>query len=279
MFRAEGLTLAETVVGLFVVSCGLLASFQLLQVSMQYSTRIDHRINATRIAERHLAEVRAWARQRDGANRYHFETHPVWTARYNGGWAADPLDGNYRFRIRNQAYDVDSPCSSLESVYPDSRKKRMTQSFHKVQVEVSWGSTSAERVSLVSLVGAPARPIPAGDSAIQISFTTRFQTPPLNYRERVEVEATLEDQWGRSIPDVMFSHYVRSVAVGGGLAGNGILDSAVTPRTGKTSTFLHDYPGYGRNWFAADGQVMVMVVARYRGLQRRNFTPYITLNP
>jgi len=275
--RAWGLTLAETVIGLFVVTCGVLTCFQLLQLSMRYGTRVDQRVLATRIGERHLAEIRAWARQRTG-NVYHFETHPVWTARYNGSWGPDPLDGNFQVRIRNQVEVVDSPNSRLESAYPSSRKKRMTQSYHKVQVEVSWGLDAQSRISLVSLVGAPARPI-GNDSALHLVPTTRWDPPPLDYQERAEFEASLLDIWGNEIPDVMFSHYVRSVASPGNLAGNGIVDSAYSPRTGKKATLLHNYPGYGRNWFSADGEVRMQVVCRYRGLQRRNFSDYLTLNP
>ncbi|MFN8608414.1 MAG: hypothetical protein U0931_12830 [Vulcanimicrobiota bacterium] len=270
----RGLSLAETVVGLFVVTCGVLCSFQLLQVSTRYGTQVDMKVAATRIAERNLAEVRAWARARSG-NVYHFEDHPVWTARYNGGWAPDRVDPKFMVQIRNHVYQLDSPNSTLESTFPDDRRKHMTESFHKVQVDVSWGNDPNQRATLVSLVGAPARPI----GRLSETFTTRFQTSPLNYKERVEVEASLLDAFGNPIPDVMFSHYVRSVSRPGVLAGNGILDSTVSPRTGKRATLLHNYPGYGRNWFSAHGQVLLQVICRYRGLQRRALSGYVDLLP
>ncbi len=276
MFPAKqrGLTLAETVIGMFIVTCGVLCSFQLLQVSSRYGIQVDQRLKATRIAERYLAEVRAWARQQSGHN-YHFETHPQWTARYNGGWQADPIEPDFRVRVRNLVEPVYTPCSSLEAVYPDARAKLMKASFHKVQVEVSWGQGPASRISLVSLVGAPARPF--GELTETPNHT--YQDPPLNYKERVEVEATITDSWGNEIPDVMFNHYVRSISTPGNRAGNGILDSTVSPRTGKRATLLHNYPGYGRHWFNAHGQVQMQVLCRYRGVQRRALSGYMQLNP
>lgn len=274
--RDSGLTLAETVIGLFVVTCGVLCSFQLLQVSSRYGAQVEMKVAATRIAERNLAEVRAWARARTG-NVYHFDSStPKWTARYNdAGFAPDRVDPKFEVQIQNDLYVVDSPSTSLESTFPNDRRKRMTESFHKVQVDVRWGGALNQKVRLVSLVGAPARPI----GSLSEELTTRFPAPPLNYKDEVEVEATLRDGFGRPIPDVMFSHYVRSVAQPGVLAGNAILDSTLSPRTGKTAVMLHNYPGYGRNWFSASGQVKMMVICRYRGLQRRAFSPQMDLRP
>ncbi len=275
MSRAsDGLTLAETVIGLFIVTCGVLCSFQLLQLSSRYGVQVDQRVKAARIAERHLAEVRAWARKLDG-NSYHFEKHPAWTERYNGASFPDPVDPDFQVRIRNLVEPVYTPCSRLEAVYPADRAKRMEASFHKVQVEVTWGPGPASHISLVSLVGAPSRPF--GD--LSETPNHKYQDPPLNYLERVEVEATITDPWNKEIPDVMFSHYVRSLATPGNPAGNGILDSTVSPRTGKTATMIHNYPGYGRHWINAHGQVQLQVLCRYRGVQRRAFSGYMELKP
>jgi hypothetical protein len=213
------------------------------------------------LADKRLGELREWA-----LNPSNFDAG---TGFPNS--AKDPDFPGYTIATTVVPMDRYSPCSQMEA--PSGNPRKMSQSFKRVEVFVSWGATSSERIGLVSLQGAPSRdlasltiqggipnPVPPG-SPYPIAA-------PVN---PVVLRGEARDAGGNIIPDVFFQWVVRN-NVG-------------------VATIFPDHDDVGAkfyNWFAtpqrplggptAPGDCQIAVRARSRVLSP-DVTQTVTLAP
>lgn len=262
---ARGLSLAETVIAVFLLLCACMVVVALFHSSLRYSSRVLVHNAAARVAEKRLAMLRVLARQ----DFY----GPVW-ATYTGVPAPDPDEPEFRVAIRQNMDTLSSPCSSLENLQ-GGRARTLSSSFRRVTVTVSWlPTTTANQLSLTSLIGAPARSVNGCSLTVQ-ALDYRSPLPP---NDTITFRARLNDGSTNEIPDIMFAwHVVPGVGGSAVVSGNGIIDPnhGSTLRTGRSATFRNSYPHFDvPAWKAVPGAVTVEAVARYRGIQfERRQTP------
>ncbi|MCE7872762.1 hypothetical protein DYH09_20600 [bacterium CPR1] len=147
----RGLSLAETVMGLFILSSVMLVMITLFHSSLRYQGRVELRSRALLAASDKMAEVRGWAR-----NPANFDS--TWVP-YNGTTSV-PTDAP-RITVR---VDVDpngrsllSPCFELESPY-GPLARALPRAVVPVRVSATWGPGPTERVVLFSYI---AQPVPS----------------------------------------------------------------------------------------------------------------------
>lgn len=242
---------------MLLLFAGFLIIFRLFQVSLQYNSLAQKRLNASRIAAKTMEEVRAWAR--DPAN---YDNN--WDSTYPGTPYNDIDDSNYRVTVLQENHQALSPCTSLEQRWVASGKeRRLKRSFRKVTVAVAWSPDPTDRISITSLVGDPPRELTSSSNPLEISYPDGMKD--LAPEETQTLRAALRDVDGNEIPDVCFEWYVIPANLGFAQGGNGIIDHDVpeTKRTGRRVVFRNIYPHPG-GWIPINGRVRMRAVSFYR---------------
>jgi len=257
--RARALSLVETVISVFLLLCACLVVVALFHSSLRYSSRIIVQSAAARVAEEKLAEVRSFARQlgRD------FTSTTLWNNQYPG---TATLQESFQVLVQHASFTVYSPCSKLEEQYSgDGDTRRLTNSFRKVTITVSWlPNLPGNQVAVTSLVGAP--PL-TGVGPVTVDSDDLVGN--LDFNKTITFTARLSDGSADVVPDVMFAWAVLPGAGAGTGQGNGIIDPnhPDTRRSGQRATFRNNYPLYSDPWGASvKGRVSVMATCRYRGI-------------
>lgn len=255
---ASALSLAETVIAVFLLLCACMVVVALFHSSLRYSSRVLVHNAAARVAEKQLGMLRVLARK----DFY----GPVWGS-FTGVPAPDPDEPDFQVAIRQSMDTLKSPCSSLEDMQ-GGRARTLSSSYRRVTVTVSWQPVNpANQLSLTSLLGAPARSVNGCTLSVQ-ALDFRSPLPP---NDTITFRARLTDGSSNEIPDMMFAwHVVPGVGGSATVSGNGIIDPnhAATLRSGETATFRNTYPHFDvPAWKAVPGAVTVEAVTRYRGIQ------------
>lgn len=301
MRRRWGLTLAEAVVAVFLLTAGFAVVTQLFHRALRYSTIITTRQQAVAIANRRLEDIRAWSR----ANH-----HPAGTLAMTewGPFAAtpvqDPYDGLFTIATEFTQPEFYSPCSRFEGVVGAAGERlRFTSQRTQVTVTVSWSGGSVQLTTLVTsptgslswrgpllawaaywMLAAP--PSPAGSSPLDplpdaspavysLNVAPVSPTPggavTLSHDQTAHYDATLLATVGgvaRPIPC-----QVRWSVLG---PGSGTLKVL---RGGNKVDFTHRVVLNGLIVYADNLDTQLEACAVYRGRIFRARTPMLTLSP
>jgi len=77
--KTPGVTLAETVISLFILVSTFAVMAALLHSGMRWQGRIEQRTLSAQLAKKRLAELRAWARTHNSGNNYNYDAaNPDW---------------------------------------------------------------------------------------------------------------------------------------------------------------------------------------------------------
>ncbi len=261
--RVRGLSLAETVIGLFLLTFGMLVAIRLFDAGLQHQATIERRALATKLAEKSMARVRAWARisipPNTASSSYNFD-QASWAPAVP---ASDPDYPGFSVAVKTSNLTLYSPCSEFEAPYTATGEAReMTRSARSVKISVTDPTNPRFSVDLVSWVTDPARHLDhvtmtpvAGTIPAEFEPAGSLTSPAPN--SWIEFKATGHFSDGSEVPDLMFDWY--TVPMGG----NG---TVIPARDGRTAKFINavamsktDPP------ISTAGQVAFVVHGQYRG--------------
>ncbi|MCA9792933.1 MAG: hypothetical protein KC910_14095 [Candidatus Eremiobacteraeota bacterium] len=254
----RGLSLAETIVALFLLVAAMLVMINLFHSALRYRAMVVQQMQATALARKVMAEVRDWAR--DPVN---FDSN--WSP-YRGVTLTDPDYPGLSAEV-----DCDelgralySPSTQLETL-EGARARVLTRSLVPVRVQVNFGRD--REVTLFSYVGE--RPRPLGANPVVVT-RTGGSPDPVPRDGTVDFGAQLLDSGGQPVADVTFDWAVKPVS------GNAMLDRQPVSRDFRSMVLVHRMvindlvtppeEGY------ASGTIEVQARARYHGQEVTNAT-------
>ena len=278
-----GLTLVETIIGIFILTFAFMIIVQCFHMGMTQQVRTEKRLLAAQLARKKLAELRAWARQPQVGSIYNYDSaYALWAAQVGSSDAAYP-GFNTTCSVVNQT--LYSPCTSMEAPYVALGTARsMTDSMKKVKLTVGDPGDPGFLFSLVTLVGDPTRNL-AATNAVRMTMITpvpaflapsgpSLGAPAVGSFIDMRGEALYPD--GRVVPDIFFDWYV--VPLGG--------SGTVFPsRDGHTCRFVNGV-NTGASVLTTEGNSVVALHGQYRGQGEAPQVydilipnPYITISP
>lgn len=202
MKRRRGMSLAETIVSLFILVGAFLTVIGLFHSGLRYSREAFSQQTAVLVAENKLEEIRDWAAT-SSASTYNFDD---WAA-YLGPAAADPNYPDYLVKVEAVDYAVDSPNSGFGAAYNTlSNPRRLATSVRKVRVTVTW-KRGLKSLSLVTFVGDPER-LPRAANPVVLSPTGALPGS-LARDASQQYNVYAYDATGRPIRDLMFSWAIK----------------------------------------------------------------------
>ena len=255
--RRRGSFLAETMVALFLLVGAIVLVTQLLNRSLSYGRRSEQRLQALMVADRTIAQIRAW-----GQTPANFRSS--W-APWNGQIITDPLQPSYQVQITCDptGRPLLSPCTGLEGGF-GAMAKVLNRSIVPVRVQVAWGSGASDNVVLFSYVGAPRYGLAATPT---VSVTQIAGSLPLAESATAQYQAQLADSTGTTLSDVTFQWEVIP------LTGEATLLTGTDPRSGRTATVQSSYRlSTGISGFVP-GNIGIRSLARYCGQNVSNDGP------
>ncbi len=275
----RGQSLIETLISCFLLVSITLAVVTLLGTAMRGHLHAERITTASRVAEKTLARLQAWAR--DPVN---FRSGPAAYRAFSGD---DPDEPGFHVDVDQAPLLVFSPCRSLEAPYvPLGTARDLAASVVSLRIEVSWGSGPRDRVQLWSELAEPPRPlalapvvsaeghlwIPPGLGAHPLQITRVGGPPdPVPADAVIDFQARLVDASGNAIPDVMFEWYVQPVS------GNATLVDGSRTRRAQSVQNRYNFNPFTSTWGHAPGIIRVRARARYQGLDIVQETPDIVL--
>lgn len=261
----RAVTLAETVISLFILVAAFVVISALLHSGMRWQGRIEQRTLAAQLAKKRLAELRAWARTHIAGNNYNYDGG-------QGDWegALPTTDPDYPgLQVTIKVFDrtLFSPNSTIEAPWEAiGIARKMTRSAKTVKVTVADPADSGSPVTLVSLICDPTRDL--GDLVLDYVEPAAplppsgnvFSPDPGSWVD-LSVRAVAPD--GTPIHDLFFDWYTVP------LGGNG---TTLPSRDGRTCRMINGVrTGWPPGVFGAlgttntSGQVVVAVHGQYRG--------------
>ena len=177
MTPRRGLTLAESVITIFILVTGFLLMTRLFHAALQYQSLVESRLLAVLIAERQVEIIRNWSFQRHGPDG----TVPFidWSGCPGvPGPAPVPEYPSFTMNVTTSARPLPVPCSLFEGVYPPAERKIINESAREVLVNVTYGSGRSHvlwtLVSMPTLDPKPPAPFkadvnPSGAGSLSIS--------------------------------------------------------------------------------------------------------------
>jgi hypothetical protein len=263
MRKSSGLSLAETVVGLFLLTFGILVSTRLLDAGLQHQASVERLARATTLAEKSMAQVRTWARTSVPPNsvssKYNFD-ETDWSS---ATLAKDPDYSGFDVAVSVQDLTLFSPCSEFEEPFVSLGEAReMTSSAKAVKVIVTDTSNPRFNVELVSWVTDPTRHLDhvtmasvGGGPPTEFEPAVDIQNPVANSYVEFEAQGHYAD--GSVVPDLMFDWYTVP------LGGNG---TVVPSRDGRRARFINGIQmKAGDPAISTAGAAAFVVHGQYRG--------------
>ena len=243
----RGVGLLECVVGLFLLTAGILSLFQLFHVALQHQSKTEMQYRAAHAGECLLEEVAGWA-----SEPTNFAT--AWAVWHDQFFSRPEAPGLwFQVKVVRQATDIYTPASGLEKVY-GSEARKLSRSLVQVWVEAG---REPQRGKVLwrfhRRVSEPRRE--AG--AINLRFVKGASQ--ISRDQSATLEAELLDSVGQVIPDVTFYWELKPVTGNGLLKPNG--------RDGHQIEVTHHYIApipY------VDGQAILQVHCRYFGKEVSN---------
>lgn len=261
--RPRALSLAETVIGLFLLTFGILVSIRLFDAGLQHQATVERRALATKLAEKSMAKLRVWARTSVPPNTvsstYNFDS-TSWDA---GISSSDPDYPGFQVAVLSAPLTLYSPCSEFEEPYIATGNARaLTRSARSVKISVTDPTNPRFSVELVSWVSDPTRHLD------HVTMTSLSGPPPAFFEPAgnltspapgsfMEYKATGHYSDGSEVPDLMFDWYTVP------LGGNGTVFPA---RDGRTAKFVNGIKMTSTGPpITTAGQVAFVVHGQYRG--------------
>lgn len=251
---------------MFLMTAALLMVINLFHSGLRHGAQARMVVEANRLAENTLAEIRAWARE--PANFL-----SGWTP-YNGVVLSDPDWPAFRIRVDCEPTGIEvlSPSTALETAYsPDQR--RLSSSVVPVEVTVEWGAPGDPHrsVTVVTQVGEPLRQL--GPNPLQVT-RSGGASDPVPQEGLVSFQAQLVDSSGQPIQDISFEWYAVPVT------GN----ATVVPlgsRNRASSQLQHHYylNPITSTWSYEPGQVRARARAIYGGRELEQESLDVVLSP
>ncbi|MCA9795883.1 MAG: hypothetical protein KC910_28945, partial [Candidatus Eremiobacteraeota bacterium] len=143
----RGLSIAETVVAMFILVAAMLVLITLFHSGLRQTTRVKAQAVAANLARNKVEQLRGWANTSSGSG-FNFDD---WSP-YADVTVSDPDFPEYRLRIRAMNQRLYSPCSLFESEQSDP--VYANDVAEQVEVTVSWDD---QDLRLTTLVGSPRR--------------------------------------------------------------------------------------------------------------------------
>ena len=246
----RGLSLAEAVVGVFVLLSAFVVLSRLFITGLRYSTLVDNQQTAVFLAESQLEDIRGWSAQ----------THSPGGATPFSDWTGCPGSpgpvartgfGGYSIVVNSTVHELLTPCTQWESLYTNpAQRRRMQQSCRRVRVTVSWADRTFQLESLV------AAPMAAASTVVSVDVTPSGSSS-IPQDTQSAFSATAQGPSG-ALPDVMWVWYLYGVGDGtlqvdrdgaGARLGHYLLDAASPPAV----------TGYGT------GPCVMRAIGRVRG--------------
>lgn len=249
----RGLSLAETIVALFLLTAGVLVAVTAFQRSLVYQRDSTRLRQAGLLAQNYFAQL---ARYRDlypGSN---------WPA-YWSGYAPDRFrEEPFAVEVRCTVPEVLSPCASLEQPYA-GRARRLPDSAVQVEILLDWGGPQRQ----FRYVGLLAPPTPV----LQSVRLTRLGSGSLAQNGHAVWQAEALDGSGYAIPGACFRW---SVDTDGSThqPGMGTLNPTAD-RSGREMWVFHRIYRPDEVVAYAPGRVKVTAVCRLNGVERSAVAP------
>ncbi len=268
--RRRGLSLAETIMAIFLFVAGGLVCFELALSACRDGARVEEVTQATIVGENVLDGIRNWAYYPDN---------------YLTNWSIYddkdlPWEGGYQVHtyLAASGRNPVSPCSALEIGYP---QREITDSSRVVRVKISWrmGGPS-DTLNMVAVINEPPRNVrtvtpvvvtrlaPIVDPVV-VNTTTRFQ-------------AALFDTAGREIKGVTWDWRIIS-NWDTGTGGMGSLEEIPTQALRSQIDLLHHYyrgdPEAPSPPFKLPGSVVMRATCNYDGKDYALDSAPVTLGP
>lgn len=261
----RGVTLAETIISLFILAAAFTVIAALLHSGLSWQGRIEQRTLAAQLAKKRMAELRAWARTHLEANRYHYDDlNPAWEQ------AFPPTDPDYpglEVVVKVLDQTLFSPNTTIEAPWEGlGVARRMDRSAKRVKVTARDPGDPSGAVSLVTLICDPTRQM----GEVVLSYTepagplapaSNIISPDAGSWVDFSVSANAPD--GTPLHDLFFDWYTVP------LGGNG---TALPSRDGRTCRMINGVrTGWPPGVFGilgtsnTAGQVVVAVHGQYRG--------------
>lgn len=270
----RGVSLAETVIALFVISMAAVILVGTLHVGLRHQSRTERRMMATQMARKKMAELKAWTRQFVGGSQTNFDQPASnWQTKGSGG---DPDYPGLVATCVVADHQLFSPCTTLEAPY-GGQARTMNSSSKKVKISVEDPGEPGWQVDLVTIIADPTRDMKLTE-AVKLIMTSGV---PLVMARDATVTMRAEAYYtdGRVIPDLFFDWYV--VPLGG-------TGTVIPARDGRTATFRNSVttqPPPAASVYTG-GRSVVAVYGTYRGHGQApqnwdpvTFNPYISISP
>ena len=187
--KQRGLSLAETVVALFVLLVGCLGSIQMFHVGLRASSMSEKRAVAAFLANKRLTQLQVWAKDPN-----HFAN---WSGYPNGPDLDFP---DYSISVTHSDYKAYTPCSQVQAASP----RQLLKSLQRVQIEVAYPPFQPEdHLRLVSLLGEP----PHDLTDVTVLVDDSAVPSPMAAGGSADLRAQLRDG-GSVIQDALFDWQV-----------------------------------------------------------------------
>jgi len=259
-----GLSLVETVISLFLLTCGFTIFIMLFDTSLRFSANIETRAKLVLAAQRTVDEIRAYA-----SVPANFATG---LSPYQSLTRTDPdlADMSIATSVVNLTVGdnlLRSPSNAFEASFsapPDQRRALAATSVYKVKITTSQGGY---RFSLLSLICEPNR----GWSPTLPLAVTGTPSGVLAQGASCNLSVVAADAYRQTIPD-LFCRWavVPETSVG-----------TIEPaRDGRTAVFTHKIiRGNGTQTYGPPGICRVQVTAQYFGVVNSTTSSNIELGP
>ena len=260
--KIRGVSLAETIIALFLLAGVVLTLVALLHTLLRYGQRVEMQSLAAVVADKHLEELRLWARRKPGP-AYQFEN--LLTS-YANETFTDSEFPEFTLTTQARAHPLDLAGSQLEQPYTD--KQRLSQSAVQIRIAVAWRVSGVpQNLIMTSLIGAPARPT----QAAVVNLTQISGANPIPALNSAEFQARTVDRDRQFIPDLTYQWYIQPQT------GNAAIQASRRDTTQARVT--NRVRGLDGSFGPAPGTCLVEARAFYRGRELSGRSASLSLDP
>jgi len=218
--RLRGLSLVETLIAFFLLSCGILLITQLFLYSLRYTRQVEERARGLLVAERSLQRLRDWAGQVNAGKLNYLGS---WAA-YDGVTLTDPDDADFSVHYEVADDNLVAPCREFESLQPPDQQGIMPASAKRVSVAVSWRGGS---LNLAGLIEEP----PRLWRAVNPLVVNGTPPNPVTMANLATFTVSAYDSNGEAISDLEYRWYVQAMSSSGTVtAGNNGTSATFVPQ-------------------------------------------------
>ena len=265
----RGLTLAESLLSMFLLAMGSFTCLTLLIQSLRHQTRTTQTLEVHHLLSNTLEAVRTWAYD---PNNYFGD----WSSYDNDVVSAPGSDYEVRV-VAGPRSPWFSPNRSLEEPLAGEARV-MEESYVPVRISVSWGS--GRTLSASSWIGKPVQPLRAGNEVeLQRVGGASDPVPPQGV---VDFAAELYSNTGEAVPGVAIQWQVIPYEEPGFNPGNALF-SSTRGALGRAGQLQHKFyggdPDLNLPPYKVPGWVVVRAVAVYQGVEYQKVSDPIELGP